>query len=269
MRKFLLTTVFVLAATILFAQNNFQDVVYLKNGSIIRGTIIEQVPNESLKIETADGSLFVFKISEVEKMTKERVNASQQAAIESEFMQQEETPVRKHQSGIKGGLNIASEMGSEGKHSSQTDARLGFHLGFFVEVPISAKVSIQPELLYSMQGGRYKDGKYSITEKIYYINIPLMFKFYVWEQRLSIDVGPQFGYMISAKISSEGNSMNIYDSDVLNKFDAALALGISFKLNEKIDFGLRGAVSFTNMLSEGGDYRVTNSVSQLSVAFKF
>lgn len=50
-----------------------QEVVYLKNGSVIRGTIIEQVPNQSLKIKTTDGNIFVFKIDEVEKITKEPV----------------------------------------------------------------------------------------------------------------------------------------------------------------------------------------------------
>ncbi len=47
------------------------DVVYLKNGSIIKGIIMEQIPNESIKIQTKDGSLFVFKMEEVEKITKE------------------------------------------------------------------------------------------------------------------------------------------------------------------------------------------------------
>lgn len=37
----------------------YVDVVYLKNGSIIRGMIIEQIPNVSLKIQTKDGSIFV------------------------------------------------------------------------------------------------------------------------------------------------------------------------------------------------------------------
>jgi len=77
MRKILLTIVVSLATTIAFAQNNYQDVVYLKNGSIIRGVIIEQVPNESLKIETADRSVFAFRIDEVERMTKERIEVLQ------------------------------------------------------------------------------------------------------------------------------------------------------------------------------------------------
>ena len=56
-----------------FAQQNYQDVVYLKNGSIIRGTIIEQVPNVSLKIETADKSVMVYKMDEIEKISKELI----------------------------------------------------------------------------------------------------------------------------------------------------------------------------------------------------
>ncbi len=58
-------------ATIAQAQSS-QEVVYLKNGSVIRGVIIEQVPNESLKIQTADGSIFAYQMDEVEKITKEQ-----------------------------------------------------------------------------------------------------------------------------------------------------------------------------------------------------
>lgn len=56
-----------------FGQNNMEDVVYLKNGSIIRGIIIEQIPNQSIKIQTKDRNIFVFKIEEIEKITKEEI----------------------------------------------------------------------------------------------------------------------------------------------------------------------------------------------------
>lgn len=57
-------------------QINLEEVVYLKDGSSLRGTIIEQVPNEMLKIQTKDGSIFVCKFSDVEKITKEKVFVS-------------------------------------------------------------------------------------------------------------------------------------------------------------------------------------------------
>jgi hypothetical protein len=71
MKKFLLLTVFLAGSLVAFAQQNFQEVVYLKNGSILRGTIIEQIPNKSLKIQLNDGSVFVYEIDMVEKITKE------------------------------------------------------------------------------------------------------------------------------------------------------------------------------------------------------
>jgi hypothetical protein len=58
-------------ATVALAQSNMIDVVYLKNGSIIRGMITEQVPNQSIKIQTKDNNVFFFKLEEVDKITKE------------------------------------------------------------------------------------------------------------------------------------------------------------------------------------------------------
>ncbi len=50
----------------------YRDVLYLKNGSIVKGMIVEQIPNVSYKIETSDGSVFIYKFEEVEKITKEK-----------------------------------------------------------------------------------------------------------------------------------------------------------------------------------------------------
>lgn len=56
-----------------FSQTIYEEVIYLKNGSIIRGVIIEQIPGKSYKIKTKDRNVFVFKAEEVEKITKEEV----------------------------------------------------------------------------------------------------------------------------------------------------------------------------------------------------
>ena len=53
------------------AQQNLEDVVYLKDGSVIRGVIIEQIPGASLKIQTRDGNVFFYEIDRVERITKE------------------------------------------------------------------------------------------------------------------------------------------------------------------------------------------------------
>ncbi len=53
-----------------------QEVVYLKNGSVIRGTIVEQGAIKSLTIKTVDGNVFFFELKDVEKVTKEPVYRS-------------------------------------------------------------------------------------------------------------------------------------------------------------------------------------------------
>ena len=45
--------------------------VYLKNGSIIKGQIVEKVPNKSIKLKTIDGSVLVFSFEDIEKYTQE------------------------------------------------------------------------------------------------------------------------------------------------------------------------------------------------------
>jgi len=67
---FMLVVFSLLLSASVFAAE-YQDVVYLKNGSVIKGIITEQIPNESVTIETADGNVFVYKYSEVKKFTKE------------------------------------------------------------------------------------------------------------------------------------------------------------------------------------------------------
>lgn len=67
-----LTGLFLVCSTDCFCQgSDLEDVVYLKDGSIIRGTIIEQIPGESLKIQTRDGSVFVYQMDEISRIAKE------------------------------------------------------------------------------------------------------------------------------------------------------------------------------------------------------
>ncbi|MFI5140192.1 MAG: hypothetical protein ACHQIM_20395 [Sphingobacteriales bacterium] len=53
--------------TFLFAQKNGKDLIYLKNGQIIRGTILKQIPDSLVTIKTNDGRIAVYKEKTVEK----------------------------------------------------------------------------------------------------------------------------------------------------------------------------------------------------------
>jgi len=69
--KYSLAVLFLVLSSELFAQSNTQDVVYLKNGGIIRGKIIDHESTGKVKIELCGGSVFVFQASEIDSLKKE------------------------------------------------------------------------------------------------------------------------------------------------------------------------------------------------------
>lgn len=74
MQRFILLTcltAFVMASPA-FAQRT-EDVVYLKDGGLVRGAIIEQIPGVSLKIKTREGNVFVYTMDEIAKVSKQTV----------------------------------------------------------------------------------------------------------------------------------------------------------------------------------------------------
>ncbi|MEI6312470.1 MAG: hypothetical protein WCP57_09435 [Bacteroidota bacterium] len=121
MKKFK-TSLFLLIFTVistssLFAQSlsDYIDVVYLTNGSMIKGIIIEQVPGKSLKIQTNDGSQFSYQISEVEKFTRELKPMPAPTAVTTPTtkIKKEPKPFYSKQKGYFGGVELLME-GSPG-----------------------------------------------------------------------------------------------------------------------------------------------------------
>jgi hypothetical protein len=68
--KYLITLLILACASSVPAQDLIRDVVYLNNGSIIRGNIIEITGNKTLKIESCE-NILVFDMSEIQKITRE------------------------------------------------------------------------------------------------------------------------------------------------------------------------------------------------------
>ncbi|MEI6089014.1 MAG: hypothetical protein WCR42_01040 [bacterium] len=71
MKIFFTLLAFFAISTSAIAQQNLQDVLYLKNGCIIHGTIIEQIPYQTIKLETVYHDVFVYQMDEIERITKE------------------------------------------------------------------------------------------------------------------------------------------------------------------------------------------------------
>jgi hypothetical protein len=70
MKKILLLIFGVIVFTSAFSQD-FQDVIYLKNGSVIKGIIIKQEPGSETIIKTNDGQLYSYLNQDIEQVLRE------------------------------------------------------------------------------------------------------------------------------------------------------------------------------------------------------
>ena len=61
------------AASIPVSAGQMEDVLHLKNGSTVRGTIVEQIPGESLRMETQGAGEVVYTMDEIARITREPV----------------------------------------------------------------------------------------------------------------------------------------------------------------------------------------------------
>ena len=134
--------------------------------------------------------------------------------------------------GVKGGVNFATVGGDD---FDDPDARTSFNFGGFVEVPITEKFSIQPEVYYSGQGYDIQsvDNGDDIEFQLDYINVPVLAKYYFVDGFYG-EVGPQIGFNVNSEIDSNpaGDSGDInFNSDAINTIDFAVVGGLGYKLN--------------------------------------
>ncbi|MGA1227075.1 MAG: porin family protein [Tamlana sp.] len=167
--------------------------------------------------------------------------------------------------GAKAGLNLASVSGDD---TDDLDSRTSFHLGVVAEIAISDKFSLQPELLYSAQGAKESFEGIDIDLKLDYINLPIMAKFYVADG-FSLELGPQVGFLMSAKAEGEGESEDI--KDFVKGIDFGANFGVGYKMESGLNFGARYNLGFSNINDgEGSDeFKNQNSVIQISVGYFF
>lgn len=158
--------------------------------------------------------------------------------------------------GVKAGLNLADMIG---KDVDGTKMKAGFNAGIVTEFALSEKFSVGPELVYSLQGCKMGDAKYNAS----YINLPIMAKYYVID-KLSINLGPQFGYLAGLKTKVGSESVKV-DKSMYNKFDVAIGIGATYNFG-MIFADARYNWGMTNVLKGGKN---KNSVIQIGVGCKF
>ncbi|WP_299212254.1 porin family protein [uncultured Aquimarina sp.] len=157
--------------------------------------------------------------------------------------------------GVKGGLNFATLTG---ENNAEIGWTTDFNLGVIGEIKISDKFSLQPELMYSGQGyGSSVDSEGIIA--LNYLNVPLIAKYYV-TKGLSIEAGPQIGFLLSTKGGTNTNK------DQFKTTDFGVNFGLGYKLDNGLYFSARYNLGLTNINNTDG-ISDKNGVFQLSIGY--
>ncbi|WP_299256371.1 porin family protein [uncultured Aquimarina sp.] len=159
--------------------------------------------------------------------------------------------------GVKGGLNFATLTG---ENNSEIGWTTDFNLGVMAEVKISDKFSFQPELMYSGQGYGSDFDSEGITA-LNYLNVPLMLKYYM-TKGLSLEAGPQIGFLLSTKGGTNTNK------DLFKTTDFGVNFGLGYKLDNGLYFSARYNLGLTDINNiDGISDKNKNGVFQLSIGY--
>ncbi|WP_143310299.1 porin family protein [Chitinophaga vietnamensis] len=169
--------------------------------------------------------------------------------------------------GVKGGLNLAKLTNSD-----NAKTRASFNAGGFVNIGLNESWAIQPELMYSGQGVKYKRNIAGLfttesTLKTDYINIPVMVQYNIVPS-FYVEAGPQVGFLAGAKVKSGNNSTDF--KDYMRTADFSLGLGFGYKLD--MGLGISGRYNFglTNVYkTDKIDLNSKNSVAQIDLFYTF
>lgn len=173
--------------------------------------------------------------------------------------------------GVKGGLNLANFTGDD---AGDTDMRTAFHLGVLAEYMINEQFAIQPEVLFSAQGAKIKNKLGELDVKLGYVNVPVMFKYYV-APGFSLQAGPQVSFLVDSKVEHDNktvtdalNKLGIADKDNYKTVDFGLNFGLGYKFDNNIFVEGRYNLGLTK-IHDKGDAKVKNGVFQFSVGYMF
>jgi hypothetical protein len=160
--------------------------------------------------------------------------------------------------GIKAGLNIANTTTTSGSFQLNTSTVSDFHAGVYMKAALTGKISIQPEIFYSMQG--YELG--SATVKTSYLQIPVLFR-YNFVPIFNIHAGPQYGILLSASSTPSGTTTDSFSSG-----DFSWVAGLGFDFPMGISVGSRFVQGLSNVNNSGLGLTSKNYMTQIYVSYK-
>ncbi|MGL1888998.1 MAG: PorT family protein [Reichenbachiella sp.] len=153
------------------------------------------------------------------------------------------------QFGIRAGTNYVNNVlvPNDTGEPQANSYRLGYHVGIQTRIKLNDKLFLSPELLFNSKGYKSEDiagstpaGEGKINYN--YLSVPILLE-YRPISRLSLLIGPELNYLLSAKAKYESETIDLlefWENFVdYNKFDLGLGFGTEYLLTDELTIGVR------------------------------
>ncbi len=188
--------------------------------------------------------------------------------------------------GANVGLNVSTLSSGEIKYQGRSqdfdagDAAAGLYLSGFVNFSFTRVIGLQPELGFSMQGQKEKISSVDVTNRLNYINIPVLLDIKP-VTNLSIFVGPQIGFNVyrglkADNVTISGSQYDDYLESTYMKFNAvdfAAVIGVQYAIMGHFIVSTRFNIGFQPVYaSDLSGLEISgsaNQVFQIGVGYKF
>jgi len=168
--------------------------------------------------------------------------------------------------GVKLGINHSNIS------NTKLESKAGLYIGAFVKIPITEYYALQPEVLYSRQGGKSNSTEYGDVD-INYLSIALPNKFYVVPNKgFHFILGPALDINIEnnpISLTNGNSNFEISPLDVSFFGGIGYEFGFGLSLEARYKHGTASTDFFgINDLyeKEGSNF---NTVFQIGAAYKF
>lgn len=162
--------------------------------------------------------------------------------------------------GIKGGVNFSSVEVEDGE---DFEGKTGIHLGGLAHIHITRHFALQPELVFSMQGG--EDESENMKLKLNYVNIPLLAQ-YMTADGFRLQTGPQLGILATAE--QKFGDVEVDTDDDISTVDFAWTFGAGYLFRSGFGIDARYNLGISN-ISDDESFEARNRVFQLGVFYQF